>query len=508
MKNILDKLKESFISIFPIVALVAVLGFTLTPLSGYDIGKFLVSAVLLIFGMALFTVGADNAMFAMGSSVGGNLSKSRKLFTLLLFAFLLGFIITLAEPDLSVLASQVSSIDKWLFILSVSLGVGVFLALAVLRIIFQIKLRTVLLISYGIVLLLMALVNPAYLPVSIDSGAVTTGPISVPFILAFASGISAVRSGKSEEEDSFGLIALTSVGPLITTLFMCLFATSNIDASQTVITQTQTGTFTDMMHSFGITFVDNLGEILLVLAPIVIFFFVYNAVYLKYPKSRIFKIIIGLLYTYFGIVIFLTGVNTGFLPIGSVIGYQLANSEFNWLLIPVAALMGLLVVFAEPAVHVLNKKVEDITHGVISKNVMMITMAIGVALSLVLAIVRVLYNINYIWLIFPLYAVTLICSCFCTPIFTALAFDSGGVASGTMATSFILPFVMGICAANDISIMTGSFGTIALIACLPILAISILGLIYKLITHYQKSKDKPKINRPIEIIEFEYGEDD
>lgn len=508
-KNIFEKLKESFISIFPIVALVSVLGLTLTPLSGYDIGKFLISAVLLIFGMALFTVGADSAMFTMGSSVGGNLSKSRKLFTLLLFAFLLGFIITLAEPDLSVLAGQISSINKWLFILSVSLGVGVFLALAVLRIIFQIKLRTVLVISYVIVLILMVIVNPAYLPVSIDSGAVTTGPISVPFILAFASGISAVRSGKSEEEDSFGLIALTSVGPLITTLFMCLFASnSNISATQELLTETQTGTFLNILESFGISFLDNLSEIVLVLAPIVIFFFIYNAIYLKYPKSQIFKIIVGLVYTYFGIVIFLTGVNTGFLPIGSVIGYQLANSEFNWLLIPVAAIMGLLVVFAEPAVHVLNKKVEDITHGVISKNVMMVTMAIGVSLSLVLAIVRVLYDINYIYLILPLYAVTLVLSCLCTPIFTALAFDSGGVASGTMATSFILPFVMGICVAKDINIMTGSFGTIALIACLPILSISILGLAYKLITHYQKAKQKPKTNKPVEIIEFEYGEDD
>ena len=507
-KNFFNKIKESFISIFPIVALVVILGVSITPLSGYDLGKFAISAVLLVVGMALFTVGADSAMFTIGSSIGGNLSKSRKLFTLLIFAFLLGLIITLAEPDLSVLAGQISSINKWLFIFTVSLGVGVFLALAVLRIIFQIKLRTVLAISYVIVFVLMLLVDPAYLPVSIDSGAVTTGPISVPFILAFASGISAVRSGRSEEEDSFGLIALTSVGPLITTLFMCLFVNSDIEATQTVITQTQSGTFLDVLQSFGLSFIDNLGEIALVLTPIVVFFFIYNAMFLKYPKSQILKIIIGLLYTYFGIVIFLTGVTTGFLPIGSVIGYQLANSEFNWLLIPIAALMGLLVVFAEPAVHVLNKKVEDITHGVISKNVMMITIAIGVALSLVLAIVRVLYNFNYLTLILPLYIVTLICSCFCTPIFTALAFDSGGVASGTMSTSFILPFVMGICVAKDINVMTGSFGTIALIACLPILAISILGLIYRLITHYQKAKEKPKAKKPIEIIEFEFGDDD
>ncbi len=508
MKNIFDKLKESFISVFPIVALVIVLGLTIAPISGYDIAKFSVSAILLILGMALFTVGADSAMFTMGSSIGGNLSKSRKLFTLLIFAFLLGFIITLAEPDLSVLAGQVLSLNKWLFILAVSLGVGIFLALAVLRIIFQIKLRTILIISYSIVFVLMLIVPPAYLPVSIDAGAVTTGPISVPFILAFASGISAVRSGKSDEEDSFGLIALTSVGPLITTLFMCLFASNNMEASQQVITQTSTGTFADMMADFGHSFLDNLGEIALVLLPIIAFFFVYNGMYIKYPKTQIIKIIIGLVYAYLGIVIFLTGALTGFLPIASIIGYLIANSQFSWILIPIGAIIGLLVVLAEPAVHVLNKKVEDITHGVISKKVMMITIAIGVSLSIVIALTRVIYNINYIYLILPLYIATVTSASLCTPIFTALAFDSGGVASGTMATSFILPFVMGVCVAKDINIMNGAFGTIALIACLPILAISILGLIYRLITHYQKAKDKPKSNRPVEIIEFEYGEDD
>lgn len=505
-KNILNKLKESLISVCPIVVVVLILGFTISPLTGYDITKFIISAVLLIFGMALFGVGADTAMFTIGSSIGANLSKSRRFLMLLLLALLLGFIITLAEPDLSVLAGQVISINKWLFIAVVSIGVGLFLTMAVLRILFQVKLKTMLIISYLIVFILMIFTPSGYLPVSIDSGAVTTGPISVPFIMAFGMGISAVRSGKSDENDSFGIIALTSVGPLITTQLLCIIVGNNIEAASTIITQSSTGTFITLLGEFGLKFLLNLEEILLVLLPIVIFFFVYNAIFLKYPKTQIIKIIVGLLYTYFGIIIFLTGVLTGFLPVASIMGYNIANSEFSWLLMPIAALIGLLIVMAEPAVHVLNKKVEDITHGIISKKVMMISISIGVSISLVLAILRVLYGIPFIYLILPLYIITLICSNLCTPIFTAIAFDSGGVASGTMATSFILPFVMGVCEASGINIMNGAFGTIAFIACLPILTISILGLIYKMISNYQKQKEKPKTKTPVVIVEFDYGE--
>lgn len=506
LKIVLGKLKESAISVCPIAIVVLILGFTISPLTGYDISKFIVSAILLIFGMALFGVGADTAMFTIGSSIGSNLSKSRRFVMLLLLALLLGFIITLAEPDLSVLAGQVISINKWLFIAVVSIGVGLFLTMAVLRIIFQVKLKTILIISYLIVFVLMIFTPSGYLPVSIDSGAVTTGPISVPFIMAFGMGISAVRSGHADENDSFGLIALTSVGPLITTQLLCIIVGNNIEAVNTVITQSSTGTFLTLISEFGAKFMLNLEEILLVLLPIVIFFFIYNAIFLKYPKTQIFKIIVGLMYAYFGIVIFLTGVLTGFLPVASVMGYNIANSQYSWLLIPIAAVVGLLIVMAEPAVHVLNKKVEDITHGIISKKVMMISISIGVSLSLVIALLRVLYNIPFIWLIIPLYAITLICASMCTPIFTAIAFDSGGVASGTMATSFILPFVMGICEASGINIMNGAFGTIAFIACLPILTISILGLIYKIISNYQKQKEQPKTKTPVVIVEFDYGD--
>lgn len=506
-KNILSKLKESFISIFPIVAIVLVLGLTVSPLSSYDIIKFIISAILLIVGMSFFTVGADSAMFTMGSSVGGNLSKSRKIVSFILISFCIGFIVTMAEPDLSVLASQVISLNKWLFICIVALGFGICLALFVLSIIFQIKVKYLLIASYLIVFVLAIFVPEAYLPISIDAGAVTNGPISVPFVLAFGMGISAVRSGKHEEEDNFGLIALTSVGPLITTMLMCILVGKNPETSQAIITETQTGTALQMFNEFGVEFLSNILNILVVLIPIIIFFFVYNYFFLKYPKTQIIKIIIGLVYTYLGIVVFLTGIMTGFLPVASVLGFNIATSNVSWLLIPIAALIGLTTSLVEPAVHVTNKKVEEMTQGRISKKVMMIAICIGTSISLVISILRVLFNINFIYLIIPIYAVCIILTFFCPAIFTSIAFDSGGVASGAMSTGFVLPFVMGVAQANGVDIMFGGFGTIAFIAAMPIFTILILGVTYNIIYKLKTPKEKRKRKKPVEIIEFDLGEE-
>lgn len=505
-KTILSKLKESSIAVLPIAIIVIILGLTISPLSGFDLIRFSISTLLLIFGTALFSVGADNAMFNIGSSIGAHLSKSRKFGIFIILSLILGTVITIAEPDLAVLASQVVSINKWLFIMVVAIGVGLYLAIAVARIIFQVDLKYILIFSYIIVFILMIFTPSQYLPISMDSSAVTTGAISVPFIMAFGMGISSVRSGKPDENDSFGIIACTSIGPLITAQILCIIVGNNMQSTTSVNINTSTGTAMDMLSQFCIQFLDNAKEILLVLLPIAILFFVYNALFLKFHKKQILKIVIGLLYTYFGIVIFLTGVLTGFFPVASVIGYKIASSDYSWALIPIAGIIGLLVIMAEPAVGILNKRVEDITHGIISKKVMMISISISVALSMILVVLRIIYNIPFIWLILPIYIVILICSIFCTPIFTAIAFDSGGVASGTMATSFILPFAMGICVAKDVNILNGAFGTISLIACIPILCILILGLIFKLVSYKQKKKEQPKKKTSTVIVDFDWGE--
>ena len=506
MKVFLSKVKESFISIFPISAIVLVLGITIASLTGYDIAKLVIASFFLIFGMSLFNIGAESSMLNMGAYVGGNLSKSRRLYLFLFLSLLLGFIITIAEPDLAVLASQVSAINKWLLMSIVALGVGIFLALAVMRIIFQVSITKVLIIAYTIVFILLFFVPNSFLPVSIDSGAVTTGPISVPFILSFGLGVSAVRGTKGSDDDSFGLIALTSVGPIICVMLLSIIVGESSQAAQTVATISTDGNFAQLMQEIGLSIVDNMGEILLVLSPIILFFFTYNALYLKLPKSKIFKLIFGIIYTYIGIVIFLTGTMVGFFPIASVLGYQIANSNVSWLLVPISSLIGFFIVFAEPAVHVLNNQVAEITNGVISKKVMMITVSIGVALSLVLAVLRVLFNINFIYIIAPIFAICILLCLFVPNIFVSIAFDSGGVASGSMATSFIMPFVMGICEACGTNILTGAFGTVSLIATLPILSILIVGSIYKIITNYQKAKQRPRNVAPCEIIEFDFGD--
>ncbi len=505
MKNFLSKLKESFISIFPIAIIVVVLGVTVASLTGYDISKLVIACFFLIFGMALFSLGADASMLNMGAYVGGNLSKSRKIWVFLLLSLMLGFIITIAEPDLAVLASQVTAINKWLFICIVAIGVGIFLALAVLRIIFQVSISKVLIIAYSIMIVLMFFVPNSFLPISIDAGAVTTGPISVPFILSFGLGVSAVRGGTTSEDDSFGLIALTSIGPIISTMILSIIVGEASQASQTVNIISENGDFFKLINELGSSLLNNFTEIALVLAPIIIFFFIYNAVELKLPRTKILRIIVGIIFTYIGIVIYLTGTIAGFFPIASIIGYQI-TSKISWLLIPVCLVVGFFIAFAEPAIHVLNDQVAEITNGVISKKIMMLTVATGVALSLIISVLRVLFNINYIYLIAPLYIACIILCFFVPKIFVSIAFDSGGVASGSMATGFILPFVMGVCQASGVDVLTGAFGTISLIACLPIFSILIVGTIFKIITDKQKAKQKAKNVVPVEIIEFDIGD--
>lgn len=500
MKDFFSKLKESFFSIFPLATIVVVLGLTVAKLSGYDIAKLIIACVFLIFGMALFGLGADASMLNMGAYVGGNLSKSRKLWMFLLFSLVLGFIITIAEPDLAVLASQVSAINKWLFMCVVAIGVGIFLSLAILRIIFQISISKVLIIAYSIMIALMFFVPHSLLPVSIDAGAVTTGPISVPFILSFGLGVSAVR-GSTNEDDSFGLIALTSVGPIITTMILAIIVGEGSQASQTINIISENGNFLMLVSQLGQSLVENMWEIALVLTPIILFFFVYNAIELKLPKTKIIKLIAGIAFTYVGIVVYLTGTMAGFLPVASVIGYTVA-SNVNWMLIPISLLVGFFISFAEPAIHVLNNQIAEITNGIISKKIMMLTVSAGVALSLLLSVLKVIYNIDYIYLIAPLYFACIVLCFFVPRIFVSIAFDSGGVASGSMATGFILPFVMGVCMALNIDVLAGAFGTVSLIACLPILSILIVGSIFKTITKKQETKQKQKNIMPVEILEF------
>ena len=502
-KNLLEKLKESLGAVLPIIGIVLVLCFSIAPIPNSVLMTFVVGAVLLIIGMMFFTLGAEMAMTPMGERIGTKLTNTRKISVVIVLCFILGFIITISEPDLQVLAEQVPSIPNYTLIIAVATGVGIFLVAAVLRMLFGIPLAHMLLILYPIIFILASIVPQDFLTVAFDSGGVTTGPMTVPFIMALGIGFSAVRSDKHAENDSFGLVALCSVGPILAVLLLgLLYHPGESGYEQTMIVKTDNSVEMWQLFQEGLPYY--MKEMLISLLPIILFFFIFQIVSLHLHKKTLVKIIIGIIYTYIGLVLFLTGVNVGFMPAGNYLGQVIAGLSYPWIIVPIGMLIGYFIVKAEPAVYVLTEQVEELTSGAISAKAMGMSLSIGVALSLGLAMVRVLTGISILWFLLPGYAVALGLTFFVPKIFTAIAFDSGGVASGSMTATFLLPFSMGACEALGGNVVTDAFGVVAMVAMTPLITIQILGLIYQIqeqMKEKQAAKDYTSIKVCIENLD-------
>lgn len=476
--DMLEKLQESAQSVLPVSAIVLALHFTLVPMPFWSLILFITGTLLLIIGMSIFTMGADMAMLPMGESIGAELTKSKNIWIIIGCAFVLGVVVTIAEPDLQVLTKQVPAVPDMVLVSSVAFGVGVFLVLALLRILYQFPLSYMFIISYVLLFIIAGLTAPDFLAVGFDSGGVTTGPITVPFILALGIGISAVRGGKSSEEDSFGLCALCSIGPVLAVLIMGMFYDPSASGFALEANAEVNG-LGELWEAYATGFVLFLTEVITILLPIVVIFILFQLIRLKLSKTKLIRILIGIVYTLFGLTIFLTGVNIGFMPAGTYIAKQIASLSYNWILLPLSAIIGFFVVYAEPAVHVLNKQVEDITSGSISRKMMMMGLSLGTSAALILSVVRILTGISIWYFLLPGYLLALALTFFTPKIFTAIAFDSGGVAAGTMTAAFLLPFAVGICEAVGGNIMTDAFGIIAMVAMMPLITIQAVGIIYK-----------------------------
>lgn len=502
-KNLLEKLKESLGAVLPIIGIVLVLCFSIAPIPNSVLMTFVVGAVLLIIGMMFFTLGAEMAMTPMGERIGTKLTNTRKISVVIVLCFILGFIITISEPDLQVLAEQVPSIPNYTLIIAVATGVGIFLVAAVLRMLFGIPLAHMLLILYPIIFILASIVPQDFLTVAFDSGGVTTGPMTVPFIMALGIGFSAVRSDKHAENDSFGLVALCSVGPILAVLLLgLLYHPGESGYEQTMIVKTDNSVEMWQLFQEGLPYY--MKEMLISLLPIILFFFIFQIVSLHLHKKTLVKIIIGIIYTYIGLVLFLTGVNVGFMPAGNYLGQVIAGLSYPWIIVPIGMLIGYFIVKAEPAVYVLTEQVEELTSGAISAKAMGMSLSIGVAFSLGLAMVRVLTGISILWFLLPGYAVALGLTFFVPKIFTAIAFDSGGVASGPMTATFLLPFSMGACKALGGNVVTDAFGVVAMVAMTLLITIQILGLIYQIqeqMKEKQAAKDYTSIKVCIENLD-------
>ena len=472
-----EKIQEALASVLPITLIVLALCCTIAPLPPDTLLAFLAGAVLLILGMGLFTLGADTAMTPIGERVGAAMTRSRRLGVVVAVGFLIGVIITVSEPDLQVLANQVPGIPNAVLVLAVAVGVGAFLVIAMLRILFRVPLNRLLVFFYLVVFAVAALVPADFLAIAFDSGGVTTGPMTVPFIMALGLGVASIRSDENAAQDSFGLVALCSIGPILAVMILSL-----IYPSAGVYTAPELAQAADS-RVIAAMFLEELPEyaweMAVCLAPIAAFFAVFQVVSLRLQRKKVLKIVVGILYTYLGLVLFLTGVNVGFLPAGSYLGQEIAALPYRWVLIPIGMLMGWFIVQAEPAVHVLNKQVEEITSGAIPGKAMSLSLSIGVAVSIGLAMVRVLTGISIFYLLIPGYLVAIVMSFFAPKIFTAIAFDSGGVASGPMTATFLLPFAQGACSALGGNVVTDAFGVVSMVAMTPLLTIQMLGLIYQ-----------------------------
>ncbi len=476
-KLLLAKFKESSFSVIPIVILVVLLNYTIAPIPSWNLILFLISSFVIIMGITLFNLGVDISLIPIGEHIGSALVKTRKLLLIVILTFFIGVFITMAEPDLIVLAGQISGVPDSVIIICVSLGVGLALVGAFLRILFQFPLSYILISCYLLAFVLSAFTGKNFLSIAWESGAVTTGPITVPFVMALGLGLASVRADKTSEEDSFGLVALCLIGPIITVLVLGMFFSPSGESAMSVPIL---GSVSDIAMLYGSNFPEYIKQIAVALAPIILTFAIFQIVKIRLKSKEILKISVGTIFTFIGLVLFLTGVNVGFMPVGYQLGGILFENNSGIILILVGMMIGYFVVAAEPAVFVLKRQVEEVTSGAISAKAMGIGLSVGVAISVGLAMLRVITGLSLLYFVIPGYVLALLLTFFVPRIYTSIAFDSGAVASGPLAATFMLPLAIGASEVKGGNIFTDAFGIVALVALTPVITLQLFGLVYSI----------------------------
>lgn len=499
-----EKIYESLSSVLPITCIVLILSVTLVAMEIGTLALFMVGALLLIIGMGFFQLGAEMTMTPLGQGIGGKLTKSKKLIITIVICFLVGTVITISEPDLQVLAAQVASIPNNVLVWTVAVGVGIFTVLGVIRILFQVSLAKLLTVFYIILFLLSFLTPSDFIAVAFDAGGVTTGPMTVPFIMAIGIGLSASCSDKDEASDSFGLIALCSIGPILMVLLLGIFYHPS-EAIYNAVEIAPVITTHDVVYQFVHALPQYAHEVFTSMLPVMVIFLIFQLITHQYNKRQVLRMIVGFIYTIVGLILFLTGVNVGFAPVGNLLGSSLSSGYLKWLMVPIGVIVGYYIVKAEPAVKVLTDQVEELTGGTISHQMMNRCLSIGVACAVGLSMIRVLTGLNIYWIIIPGYIFVLILSHFVPSVFVGIAFDSGGVASGPMTSTFLLPMAMGACTAVGGNVVQDAFGVVAMVAMTPLIAIQIMGFIY---TRKTKSADAMPIELAFDDIVIESGDDE
>jgi len=481
---VISKFKEVLFSVMPISLIVLVLNFTLTPLETPVAIRFLIGVVFLIIGLTIFLLGVDIGITPIGNHMGSSLAKSNKLWFVAIFGIILGFFISVAEPDLHILAGQVDSVSSGLIskgsiVVIVSIGIAIMLCLGLCRIVFNFPLYKILIIVYAIIFVLALMTSPEFLAISFDASGATTGALTVPFILALATGVSKLKKdSKSSEKDSFGLVAIASTGAIISVMLMSI-----IKKTDQITGSLDSEILSDSIFApFLKEIVKIIPEIIIALLPVLILFIIFQITSVHLPRREVRKILFGMLFTFVGLVLFLVGVNAGFMEVGKIIGYRVASFDHKIIVVLIGFVLGVVTILAEPAVYVLTHQIEDVTSGYVKRSAVMFTLAIGVGISVMLSVIRILIPELQLWqYLLPGYIIAMALIFIVPKLFVGIAFDSGGVASGPMTATFILAYTQGAAeAVEGANVLVDGFGVIAMVAMTPLIALQILGLIFKI----------------------------
>jgi len=481
----MSKLKEVAVSVAPITAIVIILHFTLTPIPAGSFERFIIGAIFILIGLSIFLFGIDVGITTIGVNIGSTISKSNKVLVVVILGFLLGFFINISEPDLQILAHRVATvtggdISMFSILIVVSIGIGLMLVFGFLRIVFNFSIKKLLLISYAIIFILTIFSSESFMAIAFDSSGATTGALTVPFIMALALGISSLRKDSiTSQSDSFGLVGVASSGAILGVLLLGIISRQE---SISVVLESdishQTYLFEPFLYELSVMW----RESLISMAPLVVIFLVFQFVSFRLPRRQFRRIVIGLVYTYVGLVIFLIGVNAGFMDVGEIIGRKIASLDSKVYAVLVGFVIGFVTILSEPAVLVLTHQIEDVTSGYIKRRVVFGALTIGVGIAVALAIARIVVPGMRLWhILLPGYIIVFVLTFFVKKLFVGIAFDSGGVATGPMTATFILAYSQGVAGESvNSDLLSSAFGMITLVAMTPIITLQILGLIFQL----------------------------
>jgi hypothetical protein len=476
-KLLKEKTMESFAAVLPITLIVLFISILWVPMPIGTLTMFLTGAILLIIGMGVFTLGVDMSILPMGHGIGEHFWHMKNLAFVFLLCFAMGTAITVAEPDLQIYASKVTFIPNFVVVGSAAVGVGLFVVASFVRVLLHVSLARILIISYSLLFLLSLFVPTEFFLFAFDSGGVTTGPVTVPFILAVGLGIASMRERKDALDDNFGMIALCGIGPVFTVMLLGLFY-DPAGAVPYVFKIREVETTRDILNEYMSNLPIFLFDVTVAILPVACAFIIFQALTRKFGKRQVVKTAVGFGFTFLGLVMFLIGVNVGFLPMGNIIGAEIAKMEFKWMLVPIGMAVGFFIAMAEPSVHFLYHQIEEVSEGAIRARSVQIGISISIAVSLGLAMVRVLTGISLYWFLAPGYAAALALTFFTPRMFVGIGFDSGGVACGPMTSMFVMPFAMGASEAFGGNVLSDAFGVVAMAAMTPLITLQVFGLSY------------------------------